>query len=478
MRSWKELTTQALQGTATATDGAEAERRLLNEAGWHVLRRLAGRKSIQIQLGVVSEAPPESLPCVSARAARRLEEILRTDDHDHLEEWLLLCAAVKKLVPPSLLPPLLERATGRANLRQSVLEVGGKRVQWLAGRNEEWSYAAIADPVEAFRSGSRPARVAALAEMRRQDPAGALTALTDGWAKEGGDDRVALIAVLSVGLGPNDEDFLTRSAADSRKEVRTSAADLLAQLPGSGLITRMTVRANAWIRYRKGLLGGKLEVTPPTECDGGMIADGIEAKAPKSVGERAHWLRQVLAFVPPSHWPAEVLELGAKSDWAEPLLLGWIDAATRFHDAEWCERLIEYHLRRSDRDKTLLGLQDLGRATPPAIFEAVLNRHLPREPLTSFTLAAMTTHQFTIAASAALLRAFEGVFKQRDQRLQQRCLRVFARELSSRLDPAILPGVVAFSELAAQPAPWVPEQLQSLASNLEYRAEMAKEIRS
>jgi hypothetical protein len=52
------------------------------------------------------------------------------------------------------------------------------------------------------------------------------------------------------------------------------------------------------------------------------------------------------------------------------------------------------------------------------------------------------------------------------------------RGLSSRLDPRILVDVVALATQAVQTDVWAFQQLHSLASNLEYRAEMAKEILS
>src|SRR5207249_1290305 len=265
VRTWKELTAVALEGTAKSATGAEAERRLLNEAGWHMLRQLAGRRPAKFAVADERQAPEEARPLVSRAAALRLEEILRTDDREHVDEWLELAAAAGKRVPPSLLPPLLEQAAVRSDLRAPTLPVGGGRVSWLAHQNEEWAFADIADPLEAFHSGVRAARVAALAELRSHDPAAALATLAEGWQKEGGDDRAALISVLAVGLGPADEGFLTMASNDGRKEVRAGARDLLARLPESALIARMIQRADACFRFRRGVLGGKLEVNPPAE---------------------------------------------------------------------------------------------------------------------------------------------------------------------------------------------------------------------
>src|SRR5262249_1461114 len=328
-------------------------------------------------------------------------------------------------------------------------------------------------------AGVRGARVAALQELRRQDPAKALATLAEGWSKEGGEDRAALLPVLAIGLGPADEQFLTAATHDGRKEVRAAAADLLARLPQSALIARMTARADIWVRYRKGVLGGRLEVSPPMECDARMVADGIEPKAPKGVGERAFWMRQVLALVPTSHWPVEYLEAASKSEWAAPLLHGWMEAAARFGDARWCALLIDHHMQQRDRGNLSAAFQNLVRATPaPAIERAILDQ-LQRAPSNALELVAKRSDRLSPQVSAALMRALQSALTVRDQRHQEHWLYTMTRYLKSRLDPVILPDVLRFAEQTAQAgAPWASEGLQSLAATLEYRAEMAKEILS
>jgi hypothetical protein len=479
MRAWKELTSIALQGTGKSAANPEPERHLLDEAAWHTLRRLAGHQPPKIANTRDTEAPPETRPYVGSPAAGRLEEILRTDDHEHLAEWLSIAASVHKLVPASLLPALLERGEEQSSLRATVLEVGGHRVHWLAAHNEEWGFAAIADPLEAFKSGVRTARVAALAELRRQEPAAALATLAQGWAQEGGDDRTALLPVLEIGLGPGDEEFLTRATTDSRKEVRSEATDLLARLPSSGLIARMTARADKWIRFRKGVLGGKLEVTPPNECDAEMIADGIEPKAPKGVGERAYWMRQVLARVPPGHWPPESLEAGTKSEWSEALIAGWMEAAARFGDPRWSVLLIDHHLRQREQGNLTASYQNLVRSAPAAAIEAVLLDQLKRAPGIAIQLAMNRTDRLSPGLSAALIRALELAFAKYDKQTRESWLSAVARYLRPRLDPSVLPDAIAFADRATQAgATFAATSLQALAVSLEYRAEMAKEILS
>jgi hypothetical protein len=479
MRAWKELTSLALQGTGKAGASPEPERHLLDEAAWHTLRRLAGHQPAKVASTRETEAPPETRPYVPPPAATRLEEVLRTDDHEHLGEWLSIAASVQKLVPPSLLPALLERGEEQSNLRLTILEVGGHRVHWLAAQNEEWAFAAIADPTEAFKSGIRTARVAALAELRRQDPAAALATLMQGWPQEGGDDRTALLPVLEIGLGPGDEDFLTKAATDGRKEVRNTATDLLARLPSSALIARMTARADAWIRFRKGLLGGKLEVTPPAECDADMIADGIEPKAPKGVGERAYWMRQVLARVPPAHWAPESLQAGAKSEWSEALLLGWIEATIRFGDMRWCGMLLDHYVPRRDQGNLAAGFQNLVRFAPAPAIEAAILDQLKRSPAYAILIATARTDHLSPTVSAPLMRALELEFTQQDKQQREQWLAVMTRNLRTRIDPSVLPDAIAFADRATQAgAAFAGSSLQALAVSLEYRAEMAKEILS
>jgi hypothetical protein len=481
MRAWKELTSLALQGTGKAEANPEPERHLLDEAAWHTLRKLAGHQPARIARisEAETEAPLETRPYVPPPAATRLEEILRTDDHEHLGEWLSIAASVHKLVPPSLLPALLERGEEQSQLRSTILEVGGHRVLWLAAQNEEWAFAAIADPPEAFKSGIRTARVAALAELRRQDPAAALATLIQGWAQEGGDDRTALLPELEIGLGPGDEDFLTRATTDGRKEVRNTATDLLARLPTSALIARMTSRADAWIRFRRGVLGGKLEVTPPAECDADMIADGIEPKAPKGIGERAHWMRQVLARVPPTHWAPECLEASTKSEWREALLMGWIEATVRFGDTRWCVMLLEHYVPRRDQGNLAVSFQNLVRSAPLPAIEAAILDQLKRAPAYAILIATARTDRLSATVSGPLMRALELEFTKQDKQQREQWLSAQTRQLRASLDPSVLPDAIAFADRATQAgATLAGAGLQSLTVSLEYRAEMAKEILS
>ena len=120
MRTWKELTSLALQGTGKAAANPEPERHLLDEAAWHTLRRLAGHQPAKITRIAETEAATETRPYVATPAAGRLEEILRTDDHEHLVEWLFIAASVQKLIPSRRTARPEEAST---EARSSTIEV-------------------------------------------------------------------------------------------------------------------------------------------------------------------------------------------------------------------------------------------------------------------------------------------------------------------------------------------------------------------
>jgi hypothetical protein len=271
--------------------------------------------------------------------------------------WLTLAASRNVRAPADALRELLDLGRSDTGLRHRILSVGGARAAWLAGFNEDWSYAAAAADDDTLAStwenGTGAARVAALEQLRRVDPQRALATLESSWAKEASSDRAAFIGVLVNGLSMADEPFLERALDDKRKEVRQRAASLLARLAGSALVSRLTTRARSLVSLgREGLLRRlQLEVTPPTEADAALLRDGIEPKPPagSGIGERAWWLAQLIAAVPPATWsdawsvePSVLLGLAASHEWREPLIAGWLTATERHRDPKWAAAVWEH----------------------------------------------------------------------------------------------------------------------------------------
>ncbi len=190
--------------------------------------------------------------------------------------------------------------------------------------------------------------------------------LEAAWKQERAEQRAALLGALSVGLSASDEPFLEAALDDRSQAVRSAAADLLSLLPDSALAGRMRTRAEAlltftppasdgglWGAVKTRLAGGSaagvLGVMPPASLPRDWERDGLSAKPPQGVGERAHWLAQVLARVPPAHLekqlaagPAQLVRAAAASEWSFALAQGWSAAALHFRAEPWAAPLWDF----------------------------------------------------------------------------------------------------------------------------------------
>jgi hypothetical protein len=133
--------------------------------------------------------------------------------------------------------------------------------------------------------------------------------------------------------------------------VRVAAQALLARLPESAYVRRMTERADAMIDLR-----GGLDVRPPNAVDDSAERDGILRKPPAGVGAKEYWLIACLGSVPPSHWcarfsanPDALVAAAESSDWGAAVCEGWTRAALTNRDATWLPSLWGYWQRTDEK---------------------------------------------------------------------------------------------------------------------------------
>ncbi|MBV8642765.1 MAG: hypothetical protein JO225_02475 [Candidatus Eremiobacteraeota bacterium] len=316
---------------------------LLRRATVLGLARRAG--TIPLALTVrIDAALDDAAPRCTPEAANDLAQLLAAGgDAALLPEWLSLAAQARVRAPEELLPALLAAGGARRELRPSVAAVAGARGAWLGAQQPAWSYAAGGDdPRRAWDEGDRPARVLALTALRADDSGAARELLVAEWESIAPADRAPFVEVLGTGLSSADEPFLEAALDERRKEVREAAAVLLARLPDSRLATRASELATAFVRVKRRVIGAaSLEVELPPACTPAMRRDGIEEKPRNGVGERAWWLEQIVARVPPSHWsgmklePRDVLALAARNEHAQALLRGLAQATASYADDAW-----------------------------------------------------------------------------------------------------------------------------------------------
>lgn len=334
---------QAAADMGVAPDEAGTEEIILSAAGSLALLERCARAAQSFQRPLPAPAEEETRSEPSLRSGRHLEAILSGSYPGALKEYLQLLTQHNKVLPAELLFLVLSQADLRADHAQAMA-IGGAKGQWLLGQLELARAAAQprATPVSPARLNDQ------WREQRRRHPALALTMLQAEWPALPPSSRAAALLALTEGLGPADEPFLENCLDDSRKEVRTTAAELLRQLPNSDLRRRLFERAaRCWRMDDMGNILIELpEPLPPESARDGIVL-------PKA-GAAAGWLAQHLKATPVSWWnthfsqsPQAVTEALGRHRWAAELLPALAEAATLAPDAAWVEALLKYRLEHS-----------------------------------------------------------------------------------------------------------------------------------
>ncbi|MFH8881557.1 DUF5691 domain-containing protein [Streptomyces californicus] len=380
--SWEELVTSALLGTdrrPPAPRGgpapADAPAALLDAAALHTVRQRAGLRPAVPQARP-APAAPDPRPALPEAARLRLAHLLADraapsaggrrgaapDLTELIPQWLAIANRMGYRAPASLLPPLLDAARARTDLRPQALAFAGPRGLWLAGLNPDWRFALrgsaggtlrpdVTDPDSVARlweEGLFAERIALLDAVRAQDPPAGTALLATTWAVERAEDRLMFLDSLRSGLGNADEPFLERALSDRSRNVRATAAELLSALPASALAGRMAARALSCVHLDRTGVSPGIAVEAPHECDAGMQRDGVAAVPPAGRGERSWWLGQLVEATPLGVWEErfggraaeEVVALPVADEWAGELHAAWCRAAVRQRNPHWSRALL------------------------------------------------------------------------------------------------------------------------------------------
>jgi hypothetical protein len=450
---------------------SDPEGALLGAAAMFALVQQVGRRAALDNTPPQVACEPDELPACSPPAARHLATMLSGTHRALLPEWLAALSSVGLRAPAALLPDLLELGRTQADMRVAILPALDRRGRWLAAQNPDWSYArtelrglrteSAAEPLSPqssvlsteWETGSRPARLLLLAELRRSTPALARSLLESTWATERADDRAAFLATLASGLSIDDQPLLESALDDRSKEVRRTAADLLTGLPDSRRAQRMLARALpllAWIPAEKPRMLGlrprqpaRLEVALPDACDQPMIRDGVEPKPPadrQELGEKAWWLFQILRAIPPAIWsqrfnaaPAELVEAAARGEWQALLHQAWGAAAITFGDAAWAECLLQADARQSE----LLAV--LTPARQEALLRSILRGDVvPLHKHPVLGLLRRTRHRWSAELTRAVLGAVRRHMRAANAGNDHPLRSAITEDFAQRMPPAML----------------------------------------
>ncbi|MBX3013225.1 MAG: hypothetical protein KF832_17030 [Caldilineaceae bacterium] len=335
---------------------------------------------------LIQPAPAERNPPAPSGAIALLRQLVGEGDQTLLGEWLQHAARLPCHLPPDLLPALLTLATKHPALAAALAPCLGERGRWLLRLHPDWLLTTVTVELTAWEQGSPEARQHFLQAARQRDPQAARTHLERTWGQETAQDRANFLRTFRVGLSSADEPFLLQALADRSQAVRTEAARLLAGLSGSPLQQRLLDQVATYMRVERKWLRRTLQVKLPTSFAADWAQLGVRQQSPLGVriGEKAGWLVQLVALLPPSRLVAhlgldtiEFLEFVQASDFAEALGTALLEGAELQQDhpflvaelqhfqrllalaqvaaGEWLDRFVRYAplLPPALRDQTL-----------------------------------------------------------------------------------------------------------------------------
>ena len=346
--------------------------------------------------GIAPPADSQSLPEACDRdemsranraSSQHLALMLDGEFREVFPEWLTAMVNAHKRVPEEHLPALLDEGRDAPSLRSWIVAVLGRRGEWLAAQNPDWSYAIRRDEKDVWETGDRAERLVLLDHLRTTDPNAARELLATTWSQESAKDRVSYLAKFATGLNSSDEPFLNEALHDRSVEVRRAARSLLARLP-SEFLRRLKELATQVLSFKKPLIGkARIEVALPEDPIEWLKANDIEIDSPprtaaQSVGPKGWALKEMISLIPTAHWvelwqksPIEIIRAADESEWRESFVEGFVAANQLNVDADWIEALISY----TSTDPKHTPLTQLAVYLPAARHEALILKSLKSE---------------------------------------------------------------------------------------------------
>lgn len=520
MEAWEQLVRTALLGAERESfapshlDGAvghlldqvpsaEPEKHLLSAAAVLSTYRQAGWSAARIENAAPDVCPPDAQTACSRRAGDRLGQILSGEQRAVLPEWLATVRQASLRVPHRYLAALLDLGVSERALREPISQVIGVRGQWLIQRNSQWQYAAQ-EGDGLWETGSPDARVRLLRSKRQADPAAGRQMLIAVWDQEPPELKAKFLEALEVGLSMDDEPFLEDALDQKRKEVRKTAAELLARLPQSRLSHRMLQRIRPLIQVhtRQRLLGwGKnsiqIDVALPTECDKMMRRDGIEPKPPSYKGEKAWWLEQMLGAVPPSIFsnesgigPSDLVAAAVRHEFADTLLAGWATGCQRHADSRWAQALIvtlideepeinkppAAHMPWSGFAR--LWIQGLAPQIPAESQEQIALAAVAKKGLSGFTIDFLDgcDHVWSAELTRAIIGAVRNAIRRELGPRSGHLPAVLRDRFALRMDPSLVQEISQDWPTDTETWKRCSGHVETMLATLQFRHDMLKEI--
>ncbi len=427
----------------------------------------------------VTPCPPEGRETLSPAAVDLTRRLVSGEYAEIFPEWLDMAVAVGRILPARVLPEFLAAATKNPAMRATAPALVGERGFWIARRHPQFSWLLESGVAEAgaWEEGSPAERLTWFRLKREEDPELCASVIAAGWKDEDAAMRESILRLIVRSPLACDEEWLENQAMkDRRQENRELASCALMGLRDSGFRARALNRAGRFVR--KG--AGCLQVDPPEVFDPLWVGDGIREKPPQGTGEKAWWLRQIIAMVPIEDW-SDVLGIDAErmfsmrveDDWRDALVMGWLDSGRLQPQRAVAEKFLPFVTALETWPSNVISkglfiaslLESMEVARRVRVLDGLV-KDLPHE--LALDLIVRCGAVISRGEGLAILATIETAIFQRSGHL----IRPQARALAACVPPEEIDALL----LGISKLPEVDAAVEAFATTLEFRRSMISQL--
>lgn len=269
-----------------------------------------------------------------------------------LSEFVTLAVQQNILLPPEMLPALLEKAERDVHFAEIIRPALGPRGEWLARQNPRWS-PLIAESSADWFTATFSERKRLFAATRARNSLLALAWLEKTWPKEKAEHKIQFLDLMQIRPTLADEDLLEKAFSDKNRDVRRAAVQVLAILPESRIFSEAKI-------FFKERLAGALPAENKTETEARLkkflpdlaeenIAGWVALLTKEELNDwRAALLRLFVRLLPPAELTnatgLDQEKLVASLDDTKGAA-ALLDAAVRHNDGSWAEAILGHFTR-------------------------------------------------------------------------------------------------------------------------------------
>lgn len=340
----------------------DRESKFLQQAAIVCNYRRSGFQPLQKSDVQVSNAEPEGLAYAGGTAILALSKVLNEGSFPLLELWMQRCSANQQLVPPDLLPDVLDKADYHSSIRRMTIACAGNRGKWLSQFNPDWDYFKPDLPdEEVWFNGKPEERTSLLKNIRVTDADRAREMIVHTWAQENAAQRLELLKALRQNPQITDLPWLESLSLEKGQKVKDEVLYLLRQIHGSSINQQYeSFLAEAFsLKKEKTLMGmvskTVLQFNFPTVVDDSIYKSGIEklAGANSKLSDEEYITAQVIEYVSPVFWEKQ---LDASPEQVVAYFVKYADkftgslgiAVSRFKQINWISHFLGQQILYAD----------------------------------------------------------------------------------------------------------------------------------